>query len=279
LGPNLHILPIEGLDLAVWDWPGEGEPFFFAHDTGFHGRLWDPVAAQLAPRTCFALDARGHGHSAKPAPPYRWRNFGRDLAAIVRHLGLRNTVGVGHSMGGHALTVAAALAPECFRTLLLVDPSIFPPERYGEARLKASVTLRRKNVWRSAEEMWERFHSRPPFASWKPEVLRAYCEHGLMPQGGHLALACPPAAEVSIYEESNAPESNIYAEVAAVELPVTVLRAASECRPGVLDLGASPTAPDLAQRFAHGRDLVAAGHSHYIPMEDPLLVAEEARLM
>jgi hypothetical protein len=46
---------------------------------------------------------------------------------------------------------------------------------------------------------------------------------------------------------------------------------------GALDLSASPTAPDLASRFARGRDILVPGRSHYIPMEDPEAVAEEIR--
>ena len=55
------------------------------------------------------------------------------------------------------------------------------------------------------------------------------------------------------------------------------MRAGTERKPGVFDLAASPTAPDLASRFAHGRDIVLPEASHFIPMEEPELVAEEIR--
>jgi hypothetical protein len=42
-------------------------------------------------------------------------------------------------------------------------------------------------------------------------------------------------------------------------------------------LAASPTAPYLASRFAHGRDLVLPDASHYIAMEEPEMVADEIR--
>ena len=274
LEPKLQLVSVNGLDLGVWDWPGEGTPLVFAHATAFHARLWDPVIRLLPPRKCLAVDMRGHGRSAKPEPPYRWRNFGCDLAGVVRQLGVKEAVGVGHSMGGHAMVQAALLAPECFRALLLIDPTIFPPEFYSQAPFDGSFTLRRKNEWRSPEEMWERSRGRPPFAGWRPEALRAYCEYGLQPENGHMVLACPPPVEASIYAEANAPEANLYAEIPRIAQPVTVLRASATRRPGVLDLSASPTAPDLAAKFQHGRDMVAEGRSHYVPMEDPELVAE-----
>jgi pimeloyl-ACP methyl ester carboxylesterase len=125
--------------------------------------------------------------------------------------------------------------------------------------------------------MFERFKGRPPFAGWRPEILRDYCDYGVLPRNGEFVLACPPAVEASIYLNSKEPESNIYAEVAAIRHPVTVMRAGRERQPGAFDLAASPTAPDLASRFARGREVLLPGASHYIPMEEPEMVADEIR--
>jgi len=263
----------------VWEWPGIEDaahpPLLFAHATGFHGRLWDAVIRMLPGRRALAVDLRGHGRSGKPAPPYRWRAFGGDVAELVRALRLRDVIGIGHSSGGHAMALAAALAPEAFRTVLLIDPTIFPVQRYRQPKLDASFTLRRKSHFRSPEEMMERFRTRSPFAAWKPEILCAYCQFGLLPQGGQFVLACPPAVEASIYAESNAPESNIYSEISTIAQPVTVMRGGIARRPGAIDLSASPTAPDLAAKFRHGRDVPLPGQGHFIPMEVPERVVEE----
>ena len=273
--PELRIVNVDGLDLAVWEWAGADPPLVFTHATGFHGRLWDSIVRRLPGRRAFAVETRGHGRSARPQPPYRWRYLGRDLAGVLRKLDVRGAFGIGHSSGGHSMVQAAALGPDAFAGLLLIDPSIFPEVRYGGPPLDFAFTLRRKNVWRSPEEMIERFHKRRPFVNWLPEILRAYCEFGLVPHGDHWELACPPAAEASIYEESLAPESNIYAEVAQVTAPVTVLRAGTARQEGHLDLAASPTAADLAARFARGRDVVLDGASHFIPMEFADRVVDE----
>lgn len=273
--PQLHIVPAGGISIAVWEWPGADPPFVFTHATGFHGRIWNAIVRMLPGRHIFALDMRGHGRSDKPDPPYRWRAFGTDLACVVRTLGLRDAVAIGHSSGGHATVLAAASAPDAFRTLLVIDPTIFPPEWYAQPRLDASFTLRRKNQWNSVEEMIERFRNRPPFASWKPQVLRDYCEFGLLPGDHGLVLACPPPVEASIYAESNAPESDLYSEIPKIGQPVTVMRAGIERRPGVFELASSPTAADLAAKFRHGRDILLPGQSHYIPMEVPERVVQE----
>jgi pimeloyl-ACP methyl ester carboxylesterase len=266
-----------GKELAVWEWPGEDPPFLLAHATGFHGRCWDRIIRMFPERHCLALDARGHGRSSQPELPYHWRIFGRDMAAVAEHWDVRDSIGIGHSSGGHTTVQAAALRPHTYRALLLVDPTIFPPEYYGTEPPDASFTLRRRNVWASPDEMFERFKARPPFAGWRPEILRDYCNFGVLPRDGKFVLACPPAVEASIYLNSKEPESNIYPEVARIRHPVTVMRAGRERHPGKFDLAASPTAPDLASCFARGREVLLPGASHYIAMEEPEMVADEIR--
>jgi pimeloyl-ACP methyl ester carboxylesterase len=80
--------------------------------------------------------------------------------------------------------------------------------------------------------------------------------------------------ELSIYLNSREPASNIYAEVAQLPHPVVVMRAGRERQHKVFDLAASPTAVDLASRFAHGRDVLLPEATHFIPMEVPERVAE-----
>lgn len=269
------MVPIDGLELAVWEWPGDGPPLVFVHATGFHGRCWDTIIRRLPGRRALAVEQRGHGRSGKPPLPFRWRAMGRDLVQLAERLELRNAIGIGHSSGGHGMVQLAAAAPGALKRLLLVDPTIFPPERYGQPALDVSFTLRRKNHWKSVEEMMERLAGKPAFATWRPEVFRDYCTYGLLPEGDHLVLACPPEVEASIYQESNKVETSLWAEIPTVQHPVTVLRASKQRRPGVYDLGASPTASQLAATFPYGRDVVLEDHTHYIPMEDPEAVLQE----
>jgi pimeloyl-ACP methyl ester carboxylesterase len=182
-------------------------------------------------------------------------------------------------MGGHTTVQCAALRPETYRALVLVDPTIFPEDLYGSPLPDVSFTLRRKNSWTGPDEMFERFKGRGPFAHWRPEILRDYCDYGVLPDGDHYVLACPPPIEASIYEHSRDRESNVYPDIAAIRHPAVVLRAARTRQPDRFDLSASPTAPDLASRFAHGRERVLVDASHFIPMEHPEVVVEEIRAM
>ena len=262
----------DGTQLAWYEWPGDGPPLLLVHATGFHARCWDQVVARLPERRCYALDLRGHGRSARPAPPYPWPRFAQDVAELARALGLRGALGVGHSLGGYAVALAAALAPEVFARLLLIEPVILPRALYRAAPPAEHFAARRRDRWPSPEAMYERFKDRPPFSRWQPQVLRDYCEHGLLPapDGDGFVLACPPAVEASIYLSSTADDP--YPQLALVRAPVRVLRAGRPAR-DFAEMDASPTAPDLAAHIPDAQDLHLPGYSHFLPMEDPALVA------
>ncbi|QIT56103.1 alpha/beta hydrolase [Aquisalimonas sp. 2447] len=281
--PEEHRYSVNGVTLSCFEWPADRDhasepPVLLVHATGFHARCWDQVVSRLDGRRVLAVDMRGHGRSAKQAP-LTWDVFGEDLAQLVRLLGLDGAVGVGHSMGAHSLVQAAAANRGAFRRLLLLDPVIFPPDRYVPDQLPGDYrdhpTARRRNQWSSWEAMYERFTNRAPFCHWENAVLEDYCRWGLVPaeDGDGYVLACPPWVEASVYVNSLG--ADIHAQVAGLPVPVTVVRAkAPPAQRESMDFSSSPTWPDLAASFPNGRDLHLPGHSHFIPMEDPDLVAD-----
>ena len=276
--PKLHFVPagaLGALHLAVWEWPGQEPPLFFAHATGFHGRCWDHIVRLFPGRRALAVEFRAHGRSTVPALPIPWPDFAQDVLAVARHFGVRDAIGIGHSMGGHSVVSAAILQPEIFAALVLVDPVIFPPEYYGAPLPDASYIARRRNRWASPQAMFDRFRARPPFDAWQPEALGNYCDYALLPDGDSFVLACPPAVEAAIYALCNAPENNLYRGIPGVKQPVTILRAGATQNSATLDLNASPTASNAAASFPNGRDVFLPDHNHYIPMEAPDLVAAE----
>jgi lipase len=277
--PDLHIVPSQ---IAVWEWPAlhptaNAPALLFAHATGFHGRMWDHIVRLFPNRRCLALEFRGHGRSHKPAPPIPWLSFAEDILSAARYFNLQGVIGVGHSLGGHALTAAAAARPQTFSRLVLVDPVILRRERYGAPPMDAAFIGRRRNRFASPSEMFERFRPRLPFSAWPEEVLRSYCDYALLPESGSFVLACPPATEADIYTHSNAPESNIYPLLPTILLPVTILRAGRPAVPGLFNPAASPTAPDLASNFPNARDILLPHNSHFIPMESPETIAHAIR--
>jgi len=277
---------LDDIDLAYFEWNverrGHEPTLLLAHATGFHARCWDRMIQHLGDRHVLAVDMRGHGRSGRSEIRH-WKIFGEDLARLVVGLELEDLVGIGHSMGGHALVDAAAALSGTFRGLVLLDPVIGSPESYeqgdGMSRMMGDgphPTARRRNRFASPRAMFERFESRPPYSLFDRDVLRDYCEYGLLPapdgEEGYV-LACPPELEASIYMTSRTP-GKIFERVRAVDVPVLVVRAmepAVERDP--MDFSASPTWPELARRFSDAVELQIPWLTQFLPMQVPARMA------
>ncbi|BDC51965.1 alpha/beta hydrolase [Bryobacterales bacterium F-183] len=262
--------------LCVWEWQGTGPTVLFAHATSFHARIWDSIIRRLPDDThAIAIDLRGHGRSGNPtaSEPTRWKNFSADIALVADTLGLRDIVGVGHSMGAHSIAYAAVLRPQLFRSILLIDPVIRPDAMYTGKWTESHFARNRRNVWTSGDEMYAKYANRPPFDKWDQAAVHDYCNYAL----NGTALACEPNFEASIYEASTEPDSRISPEdLATIQIPAIVMRSQYEAVPGVVDMNASATDPTLAERLPKGID-VKLDLGHFIPMEAPDLVAAQIR--
>ena len=269
------MLNANGASLAVWERPGTEPAILFLHAAGFHSHCWNEVIARIPDRRCICLDLRGHGSSAKPAPPYNWRDFGLDAAQIADILGLHHATGVGHSIGGYALVLATALNPEAFAELILFDPVVFPDSAYTGPGPVLPAIAKRRNQWQSWTDFFYQIKDRKPFDRWHRKVLLDYCEYGLddIAINGKYALACPPSVEASIYEHSTDKEANISAEIRTVRAQVKVIRSGT-FRPQAGDFSASWAASDLASRFPNAKDLHFPDYSHFLPMEAPSLASD-----
>ncbi len=279
--PQLHFTQAPGIQLAHFEWRaaqrGNGPTVWLVHATGFHGRVWDQAVRQLPGRHVIAIEQRCHGRS-DPVPFDHWRLFGQDQAAQIDACGLQGAIGVGHSMGGHALVQAALLRPGAFKRLILVDPVMVEPAAYQLPPVplgELHPASQRKNHFDSPQAMFDRFADRPPYSVFDRAALMDYCVHGLRhADSGHgYQLCCAPQHEGQVYPLArNFPST--YELVASLNIPVHVVRARPQ-DPSIKpwDPLGSPTWPGLAARFPQGRDTLRMDMTHFLPMQDPALMA------
>ncbi|MBT5110022.1 MAG: alpha/beta hydrolase [Rhodospirillaceae bacterium] len=278
--PIQRAIAVNDAKICYFDWPGAGPTVLMAHGTGFHARCWDAVIDLLGDAHVIAVEHRGHGRSSK-TPPYDWGTLGADMAAIVEALHLRDVVGVGHSLGAHVMIQAGCALTERFRALLAIDPILCAPEDYARAKPFTGVhpAAKRRNIWASPDAMYDSFKDREPFSRWRPQVLRDYCDHGLLSaaaydeEGDGFRLACPPDVEAQVYGGDR--QCDITAQAAALDLPVTVMRAGVRPeRPNNPQNDISPFWPGLANHMRRATDVFLPELAHAIPMEDPDVVAD-----
>jgi len=285
MSPKEQLIRFPDVDLCVFEWgkPG-GQQVLLVHATGFHARCWDQVVAKLPQDWhIYAVDMRGHGRSSN-SKPFTWAQFGDDLIRVSQALGLKDAIGVGHSMGGHCVTHAAGHHAEFFKHLVLVDPVIFSPDVYRErgrerlASVEEHPVARRRGHFSSIDEMRERYADRMPYKIWQRAVFDDYCQYGLLPasSGEGFELACPGYVEASIYMGDF--DADLYQLLPNIEVPVIVLRAnPRDPDSEEMDFSASPTWPALAEQFTHGQDVHLPDLTHFIVMQDPDLVADFIR--
>ena len=91
----------DGTQIFYKDW-GTGRHVVFSHGWPLSGDAWDSQMLFLGTRgyRVIAHDRRGHGRSAQPWNGNDMDTYADDLAALIDHLDLKDSVLVGHSTGG-----------------------------------------------------------------------------------------------------------------------------------------------------------------------------------
>jgi pimeloyl-ACP methyl ester carboxylesterase len=263
----------DGLSLAVYDWGGSGAPVLLCHPTGFHGRVWAPIAARLiaAGRRVHSFDFRGHGDSDAPPPTppaYDWRRFADDALAVADHLDVARDPqlsAAGHSAGGTSLLIGEARRPGTYARIWTYEPIIFPDgaQRATDAQMRlASGARKRRDEWSSVDEAYAVFASKPPLNALDPATLRAYVDHALRDRGdGVLELVCRPDVEAQIY--AMGPDNGAWSILGDVPAPVAVASGAATNAMLPALVG------EVVSRLPHARHELWDGRGHFGPLEDP----------
>ncbi len=268
----------DGVELAVHELGGDGRPLLLCHATGFHGRVWDGVAAEFPDRRCIALDFRGFGDSTPPADgDFDWQGFADDVLAVIDHYSLTDVQAIGHSKGGAALLVAELNRPGTFDRLVCFEPIVFPregegipvPRPPGEGNSLAEGARRRRERFDSYDAAVERYAASASLGSLRPDVLEAYVRHGFRPdQDGTVVLKAAREHEARTYEMSQ--ELGAFERLGGVHCPVLIAHGGDGGAPALM-------APMIADQLPGGELLAFPSLGHFGPLEDPVTFAVAAR--
>jgi pimeloyl-ACP methyl ester carboxylesterase len=201
---------LDGVIVAMHDFGGKGSPVLLSHATGFHAHCWEPMAEILSTNHhVMGFDHRGFGDAESVDPAtIEWQQYGDDALAAARYLSAQHDgqpiVGVGHSMGGASLLMAALREPKLFSALFVFEPIVFPPMPDNDDRVPSPLAggaRKRRSSFASFDAALENFTAKPPMASFHPRAREAYVRHGFKPTAqGEVELKCLPEHEARTYE-------------------------------------------------------------------------------
>ena len=127
-------LSANGISL-YYEEQGQGFPVLLTHGYAANSHMWEPQVEALSARYRLILwDMRGHGQTDSPADPSQYSEAAtmEDLRALLDHLGVREAVLGGHSMGGYMTLSFCLTYPTMVKALVLFATG--PGYRNAEGR-------------------------------------------------------------------------------------------------------------------------------------------------
>lgn len=269
----------DGVEIAVHDLGGTGSFLLVSHATGFHGRCYEPLADALAGRChSVAFDYRGHGDTDRPDTPVDWQQYGDDAVAMARWAVQQNggqpVDAFGHSMGGACLLMAAHRDPSLFRTLVVFEPIVFPPEGIHPAAPDGTPqespmvigARKRRATFPSYDAAIENYASKPPLRVFTPAALRAYVVHGFRQDDDGVHLKCRPEVEAATFATGGSHDT--WNHLHEITTPTVVV--AGQIQP----MQPSSIAARVCERLPNGRYVQMDELDHFGPMTHPAEIAD-----
>ena len=269
----------DSIQLSVYNYSSKSSAnrqVLLSHATGFHGRCFDPVVNFLKNKfDCTSFDYRGFGDSKLNSDwQVEWQGYCDDALAVANSLHDHGRIiAVGHSMGGAALIMAALIAPELFKALIIYEPIIFPATfRQASKDLHVPSPLvegarRRRTTFASREEALANYSSKPPMDVFKNESLRAYVEYGFndiedtKTKQRSVVLKCLPEHEARTYETGAAHQT--WDQLHLLQVPTWVVSGA-----------VAPNQPSawselIAKEIQNAKFIQWSDVGHFGPMQQP----------
>jgi pimeloyl-ACP methyl ester carboxylesterase len=270
--PRSGDVTVNGIRLHYLDWGGDGPPLVILHATGFLGRIYRPIAEALTTiGHVYSYDQRGHGDSERPAlDQIGWDQTADDLEGFLVAMKLEGANALGHSAGATAIGAVASRRPDLIARAVLAEPVIVDTAnpQQGPYDLRQR-TLRRRRSFESLDAMYRNFEHKPPYDTWRRDILRDYCEFGTRQErDGRRELKCPPEIEAQFYATAGSFDG--LSMILRCEVPMMVLFGEKSDSPLMV------FKDRIAANSTIRRVDVMPGAGHFLPMEKPEEVARMA---
>lgn len=201
-----------------------------------------------------------------------WDFLVDELIANIQETCSQPVIGLGHSLGGVLNLLAAIKKPNLFKAVIMLDSPLPGPVKSGIVRMAkylgvidritpAGGAKRRKQQWKSREELMAYLRSKPLFQTFSEACLNDYITFGFKQSDGQYHLLFDRDIEYSIFR-------TLPHHLSQHQQKLTV--------PAALVYGEQSLVVD---RFdvrnmekKHGVTCYSMPGTHMLPMENPYLV-------
>ncbi|MDE0344916.1 MAG: 3-oxoadipate enol-lactonase [Boseongicola sp.] len=173
----MTICRLEHVDLHYRDdGDPDGTPVAFSSSLGTDYRLWDPILPFLpSGLRLIRYDMRGHGLSSCPRPPYPMGALVADAEALLDHLGVRDSVFVGCSIGGMIAQGLAVKRSDQVRAMVLSNTAVkIGTTEAWQERIDAVKSGGIESLADAVMERWfsREFRATPELVAWRNMLTR-----------------------------------------------------------------------------------------------------------
>lgn len=258
----------------------------FSHGNSFPASTYSMLFQSLKSRGFQVRAIEKFGHDPRYPVTSNWPHLVQQLADFTSHevqaCGQPAFL-VGHSLGGFLSLMCAARHPVLgalpVRGVLLLDSPVLGGWRataLGMAKRAqlvgtlspGAISRKRRQQWRSRDDVLAHFRSKKAFARWDEQVLRDYIEHGTHDETGtsqgQRLLSFDRDVETAIY---NALPDNLERLLKAHPLQCPAAFIGGRQSVEMKQIGMAMT-----EKVTRGRIMMLDG-GHLFPMEQPLATA------
>jgi pimeloyl-ACP methyl ester carboxylesterase len=229
-----------------FDVEGLGAPaLVFVHGWSCDRTYWSRQVDHFAEgHKVVAIDLAGHGESGTGREAWTVPAFGGDVAAVIQKLELRDSVLIGHSLGGDVIVDVALAQPDRVAGLVWVD---------------TYTTLGRPRTPEEIEEFVQ------PFRQEFVPTAQAFVRRMFVP-GSDPALVERVVADMS----GAPPEIAVGVMEHAVANDDAILAALPELKGPIVAINPNYRRTDIEALERHGvKAVVMPGVGHFLMLEDP----------
>jgi len=270
---------VNGVDLAVREWPGRGPAIVAVHGLTSNHTVWNSIADALAgAHRLITYDLRGRGDSAKPERGYSLAHHAADLLGLLDHFRLERPIIAGHSLGAHIGVRFATLHPERVAKLVLFDGGL---DVRAEIMDSLAPAIGRLGVeFPSLGAFLEMLKGLPMFAGrWNDYLVQHYTydvEPG--PGGGVRSKVARHAIEEEVV---NLQRTRLWVWHHRIAAPTLLLRAPDGLLTATDCLMTQEEAEAMAHAIPRCRLVVVPGTNHYTILlgDNPLVRRELAAFL